>query len=253
MTPSFSGRIAWIVPGVRPSMRFASTPTACTSPVRESIATTEGSERTMPRPRTYTSVLAVPRSTAMSRPPNPVSALKMPMTGPESSCDLKRSFDSFVTRRGLPSTYEQRELDRQPRDRRGAARGRRGEEGGELPARRRTGRPRRGSRLRRRLGLGPPGRALRRVPEQGTARRRRRLPPQPLVGRGRQAPHENRGCRATRRLPLRPATRRRRRGSGGDSVRDGGGGDELTSRAGALTERRLPSRRTGRRVGRRAQ
>ena len=45
-------RIAEIVPGVRPSMRFASIPTACTSPLRWSIATTEGSERTMPRPRT---------------------------------------------------------------------------------------------------------------------------------------------------------------------------------------------------------
>ena len=52
MTPSFSGRIAWIVPGVRPSIRLASMPTAWTSPVRESIATTEGSDSTMPRPRT---------------------------------------------------------------------------------------------------------------------------------------------------------------------------------------------------------
>ena len=52
ITPSFSGRIAWIVPGVRPSIRFASMPTACTSPVRESIATTDGSDSTMPRPRT---------------------------------------------------------------------------------------------------------------------------------------------------------------------------------------------------------
>ena len=40
MTPSFSGRMAVIVPGVRPSMRLASMPTAWTSPVRESIATT---------------------------------------------------------------------------------------------------------------------------------------------------------------------------------------------------------------------
>ncbi len=72
ITPSFSGRIAGIVPGVRPSIRLASIPTACTSPVRESIATTLGSESTIPRPRTYTSVFAVPRSTAMSRPPNPV-------------------------------------------------------------------------------------------------------------------------------------------------------------------------------------
>jgi hypothetical protein len=44
--------MAAIVPGVRPSMRFASTPTACTSPERWSIATTLGSERTIPRPRT---------------------------------------------------------------------------------------------------------------------------------------------------------------------------------------------------------
>ena len=43
ITPSLSGRIAAIVPGVRPSIRFASTPTACTSPVRWSIATTDGS------------------------------------------------------------------------------------------------------------------------------------------------------------------------------------------------------------------
>ena len=50
--PSFSGRIAEIEPGVRPNIRFASTPTAWTSPVRWSIATTDGSERTIPRPRT---------------------------------------------------------------------------------------------------------------------------------------------------------------------------------------------------------
>ena len=76
MTPSFSGRMAEIDPGVRPSMRFASTPTACTSPERVSMATTEGSERTMPRPRTYTSVFAVPRSTAMSRLPKPVEVVE---------------------------------------------------------------------------------------------------------------------------------------------------------------------------------
>ena len=52
ITPSLSGRIALIVPGVRPSIRFASSPTACTSPVRWSIATTDGSESTIPRPRT---------------------------------------------------------------------------------------------------------------------------------------------------------------------------------------------------------
>ena len=52
ITPSLSGRIALIVPGVRPIIRFASSPTACTSPVDWSIATTDGSLSTMPRPRT---------------------------------------------------------------------------------------------------------------------------------------------------------------------------------------------------------
>src|SRR5947209_6390780 len=79
ITPSLSGRIAWIVPGVRPSMRLASMPTACTSSVRESIATTLGSDSTIPRPRTYTSVFAVPKSTAMSRPPKPVRYEKKPI------------------------------------------------------------------------------------------------------------------------------------------------------------------------------
>ena len=50
ITPSFSGRIALIVPGVRPSIRFASSPTACTSPVRWSIATTDGSREHDPAP-----------------------------------------------------------------------------------------------------------------------------------------------------------------------------------------------------------
>jgi hypothetical protein len=85
ITPSFSGRIAEIVPGVRPSIRFASMPTAWTSPVRESTATTLGSDSTIPRPRTYTSVFAVPRSTAMSRPPKPVRYPKKPITN-WSSC-----------------------------------------------------------------------------------------------------------------------------------------------------------------------
>ena len=54
--------------GVRPIMRLASTPTASGRPSRTLTATTDGSFSTMPRPRTYTTVLAVPRSTAMSRP-----------------------------------------------------------------------------------------------------------------------------------------------------------------------------------------
>ena len=51
MTPSRRGRVAVMVAGVRPSIRRASAPTATTSPVRSSIATTEGSVRTIPCPR----------------------------------------------------------------------------------------------------------------------------------------------------------------------------------------------------------
>ena len=58
--------------GVRPIIRLASAPTARMSPFRVFTATTDGSFSTMPRPRTYTSVFAVPRSMAMSRPSKPV-------------------------------------------------------------------------------------------------------------------------------------------------------------------------------------
>src|SRR5215469_2877585 len=68
MTPSLSGRMAWMFDGVRPIIRLASDPTASGRPSFMSTATTEGSLRTIPRPRTYTNVFAVPRSTAMSRP-----------------------------------------------------------------------------------------------------------------------------------------------------------------------------------------
>src|SRR6476661_6893715 len=54
--------------GVRPIIFLASMPTASGRPSRAFTATTDGSSSTTPRPRTYTSVLAVPRSTAMSRP-----------------------------------------------------------------------------------------------------------------------------------------------------------------------------------------
>jgi hypothetical protein len=67
ITPWRSGRVAEICAGVRPIIRWASPPTATTSSVRSSIATTDGSESTIPRPWTYTTVLAVPRSMAMSR------------------------------------------------------------------------------------------------------------------------------------------------------------------------------------------
>ena len=48
MTPSLSGRMATMSPGVLPSMRLASSPTASTMLVPALTATTEGSRRTMP-------------------------------------------------------------------------------------------------------------------------------------------------------------------------------------------------------------
>ena len=54
MTPSFMGRMATMLPGVRPSISLASLPTASTlRPPRASCctATTEGSFETMPSPR----------------------------------------------------------------------------------------------------------------------------------------------------------------------------------------------------------
>ena len=66
ITPSFIGLIATTLPGVRPSMSFASRPTATTSPLFLLIATIEGSFTTIPLPRANTSVFAVPKSMARS-------------------------------------------------------------------------------------------------------------------------------------------------------------------------------------------
>ena len=57
--------------GVRPTMRLASAPMASTRLVLASMATTDGSLMTIPRSRTWTSVLAVPRSIPMSREKRP--------------------------------------------------------------------------------------------------------------------------------------------------------------------------------------
>src|SRR5579862_7737341 len=60
------GRMATILPGVRPSISFASRPTASTSPLVLLMATMEGSLTTMPLPLAKTRVFAVPRSIARS-------------------------------------------------------------------------------------------------------------------------------------------------------------------------------------------
>src|SRR3974390_2319729 len=66
ITPSFIGLIAPTLPGVRPSMSFASRPTATTSPLILLIATMEGSFTTIPLPCENTNVFAVPKSIARS-------------------------------------------------------------------------------------------------------------------------------------------------------------------------------------------
>src|SRR3954465_8871722 len=63
--------------GVRPTIRFASAPTARTFLDFASIATTLGSLMTIPRSRTWTRVFAVPRSMPMSREKRPSRASSM--------------------------------------------------------------------------------------------------------------------------------------------------------------------------------
>ncbi len=67
MAPWRMGRSATMYPGVRPIICQASSPMARTSRERLLSATTVGSFNTMPRPRSNTKVLAVPRSMARSR------------------------------------------------------------------------------------------------------------------------------------------------------------------------------------------
>ena len=68
ITPSRSGRIVSIASGVRPTIFLAVIPTAMTSriPLRFEMATTDGSLIITPRPATWTSVFAVPRSIEIS-------------------------------------------------------------------------------------------------------------------------------------------------------------------------------------------
>ena len=58
--------MATMLPGVLPSIILASSPTASTFPVVVSIATTDGSLRTIPLFFTYTSTDAVPKSIPIS-------------------------------------------------------------------------------------------------------------------------------------------------------------------------------------------
>ena len=53
-------------PGVLPNILLASFPTASTSPVSLSTATTDGSLKTIPFPLTYAITVAVPKSMPIS-------------------------------------------------------------------------------------------------------------------------------------------------------------------------------------------
>src|ERR1700693_4461583 len=78
ITPSFMGRTAIMLPGVRPNILSAPVPTASTLSVFFSTATTEGSWSTIPFPCTYTRVDAVPRSMARSFENHPKISLPKP-------------------------------------------------------------------------------------------------------------------------------------------------------------------------------
>src|SRR3989344_2814276 len=76
MTPACSGRTTLMCEGVRSSMSLALSPTASISLVLLFTATTVGSFTTRPWCRTWMSVLAVPRSMAISLEKRSNRALK---------------------------------------------------------------------------------------------------------------------------------------------------------------------------------
>src|ERR1051326_8262031 len=88
MTPSRIGLMAVMLPGVRPSISFASLPTASICALTVLNATMEGSLRTMPRPRANTQVLAVPRSIARS--------FEKIANAPSSTGTLLLGYGSFI-------------------------------------------------------------------------------------------------------------------------------------------------------------
>ena len=73
MTPRSTGRTKASSCGTRPAKAAAFAPSATTSRVSRSTASTDGSRTTTPSPRTYTTVLAEPKSTAISVAPTPAS------------------------------------------------------------------------------------------------------------------------------------------------------------------------------------
>src|SRR5262245_21062913 len=196
ITPWRSGRVARIEAGVRPIIRLASAPTACTRPVSSEIATTEGSKSTIPRPRMKTSVFAVPRSTAMSRPPpndpqrrivGPAYVYNRPQRGNRGPNPVPRLRD-LVPGRREPKPGRPRAAALPPRR---PGRGLAAHEAVRGVRRRADSRLLRPARLRElgRRGASRPGdvdaRAVRRGGRRGArgARPRPRAHPRPLLGR----------------------------------------------------------------------
>ena len=66
ITPFFNGLMTLILPGVRPTILYASVPTATTLSLSVSTATTEGSFKTIPLPDTFIRTFAVPKSIPIS-------------------------------------------------------------------------------------------------------------------------------------------------------------------------------------------
>src|SRR6266540_4171667 len=96
MTPCRRGRIARIVAGVRPIMRRASSPTAWTSFVRSSIATTDGSKTAIPWSRTNTRVFAEPR---------PVVAATCPWRARSCAFGIREQCDRHLRRFRYPENF----------------------------------------------------------------------------------------------------------------------------------------------------
>src|ERR671916_2639638 len=106
MTPSLRGRIATMLPGVRPSIRLAAEPTATTLSVLLSMATTEGSESTIPCPLTNTSVFAVPRSIATSRPNSPPNIRDPSSVSNDSAPQRRQLEDPVLLHTKVPITQD---------------------------------------------------------------------------------------------------------------------------------------------------
>jgi hypothetical protein len=101
ITPSLNGRTASKFAGVRPTISFASAPMLIGSRVLLSIATQEGSLITIPFPRTFTMVFAVPKSMPISRENSPSSQLNG-LNANEGSLLINQSDISFFVKlRGL--------------------------------------------------------------------------------------------------------------------------------------------------------